>query len=556
MPAATLESDRQAPLLQKHAYLRDVVAAFSLANLFFLNIWSELTNPASVDFFQKSPVAGHYLGITIANILIVGIFIFAAMLSARRLKGLPRLAAELAFLGCVAVPLNILRTRFLYVPLGFRSWQTALATGLIGITLLVVLRWRRPFLRFVRAALIMTAPLLPVAYSTALMQQARMSAADEFTRTLTYPKLHAGQGKGIRVVWVIFDELDACFAFSNRSPNVRLPQLDRLQEESVYATKAKAPAQHTIMSIPSLFTGKVVQKSVVDGLSDLKVRYAGTEGYHLFSKEPTVFSRAHDLGYNTGVDGWFLPYCRLFPFTSCYWEPITGVFLREDYARYLNFAQSMWFQLSRQLVEIPGVYAIRNSVGQEAVVRIPRARRTSREHSILEYRRIHAQSDRVLLDRDIDFVYLHWPTPHGLFYYDRRTSDFTTSDGPNYFDSLALVDRTVGDIRRVLEQAGTWNQTVLLVSSDHPLRTDFLRDIGMWSPEENRAMGSRVCPYVPFILKMPGQESPVRYDRPFNTVVTGDLLLAILQGEVSSPSAITQWLNTHNPTASSVASTN
>ena len=535
--------------------LIDAGAAFSLANLCFLNVWAQLSDPASIDFFQKSPPAQFYIEITLANILLLGVMLFIAITLARALKGVPRMLAEFAYLGILLVPLNIVRTRFLFLGLGFHSWRTlAVAVAAIPGGWALV-RYRKTVIRLIRHGLLILLPLLPVAYMESMVQRARMVGADEFTRTMAYPRLHPGVNKPIRVVWVIFDELDACMAFTRRSPDVQLPELDRLQSQSTYATKAASPASNTIESVPSLFTGKIVEKSRIDNLDDLELLYREASDYHLFSRATTAFSRAHALGLNTGIAGWYLPYCRLFPFTSCYWEPIAGVFLRSDYARYLSFPQSMWFQLSEQLAEVPGVHIVHASVGREAWTRLPKARRDSREHSILEYRRIHEEAVRELGDRGLDIVFLHWPTPHPLFFYDRKTADFTTKDGPNYFDALTLVDRTVGDIRRTLEQARDWDDTALLVSGDHPLRSYFLRPAGYWTPEEERSMGSQTCSYVPFILKMPGQQSGIAYDRPMNTVLSGDLLLEILTGAVPSGQAAVQWLDAHSNVSALPAAT-
>jgi hypothetical protein len=530
--------------------LIDAGAAFSLANLCFVNVWAQLFDPASINFFQKSPPPQYYIEITIANILLLGVMIFTAIALARALTGVPRTLAEFAYLGILLVPLNIARTRFLFLGFGLHSWRT-LAVIVAAIPAgWALVRYRKTVIRLTRHGLLILLPFLPLAYVESMMQRASMMGADKLARTAAYPRLHPGINKPIRVVWVIFDELDACMAFARRSPDVQLPELDRLQSQSTYATKAASPASNTIESLPSLFTGKIVEKSRIDNLDDLKLLYRGASNYHLFSKETTAFSRAHALGLNTGIAGWYLPYCRLFPFTSCYWEPITSVFLRGDYAQYLSFLQSMWFQLSQQLAEVPGVYAVHASVGREAWTRLPKARRVSREHSILEYRHIHDEAMGELGDRGLDIVFLHWPTPHPLYFYDRNTADFTTRDGPNYFDALTLVDRTVGDIRRTLEQAGDWDNTALLVSADHPLRSYFLRPAGYWTQEEERSMGNRTCSYVPFLLKMPGQHSGIAYDRPMNTVLSGDLLLDILTGTVPSEQGVVQWLDAHsNPPA-------
>jgi hypothetical protein len=535
--------------------LIDAGAAFSLANLCFLNLWPEQLDPVRIQFFQTVPQTQPYLQIMTANILIVGCLIFAAMSWTRKFTATPRLVAEFSFLALFLIPLNIIRNRFLHVALGFRSLRGLLALGIVIIAAGVLLYFRKPALRYCRILLLILSPFLPMAYLEASIQHWKiLAAADKLPRSKSSPRLHTGEVKPIHVVWIIFDELDACMAFSRRPADVKLPMLDWLQSQSLYATNASSPAGSTPESIPSLFTGNRVEKAAAESLEELSLLYRSDHKLHRFSEQPTSFSRAYDLGFNTAVVGWFIPYCRLFPFTSCYWEPVNSVFLREDYAKYLTFTQSMWFQLSTQLVEVPGIYALDNSIGREASDRLTQARRTSRAQAISEYRHIHDHAVQAIQDPNLDFIFLHWPAPHGLFYYNRKTADFTVEDGPDYFDALALVDRTIGDIRAVLELTGNWDNNALLVSSDHPLRRAL--NTGAQTPELENSIGNQLCPHVPFLLKLPGQKSAFSYNRAINTVLSGELLLGVLKGELTSPQAVASWLDARSAQISPAKSIN
>lgn len=50
---------------------------------------------------------------------------------------------------------------------------------------------------------------------------------------------------------------------------------------------------------------------------------------------------------------------------------------------------------------------------------------------------------------------------------------------------------------------------------------------------------------MPFLLKMAGQRDAVPYTAPFNTVLSRDLLLGILRGEISDAHAAAEWLDRH-----------
>jgi Sulfatase len=523
--------------------LADAGVALSLANLCFLNIWTQLLDSNTARFLEKTAQPSSALLITLADILLVALVIYSAIALGRRLRGSPRNIAYILFLTILLIPLNIVRTQFLHVGLsGFRILAALLIAA--AVVCWVVLRNPGKSIRIVRGLLLVLLPLLPLAAAHVALQRHWPGPGSlEMNRTPAIPLRHPNQAGRVRVVWMIFDEFDECLAFPRRSQDVRLPALDRLQSESVYATRAASPASNTIQSIPSLFTGKIVETASVANPSELKLVFKGSRGYRPWSKEPTVFSRAYALGFNSGVAGWFLPYCRLFPFAACTWEPIESVLSGEDYGRYGPLYRMAWLQFTQQLVEAPGVHLLNGSIGRGLWPRFAPARTAARKHAILEYKRVAQAAAGLLRNRTLDLVYIHWPAPHPLFYFDRRTADFSVQDGPNYFDALALVDRTVAYVRTVLEQHGSWDDTVLLVSSDHPLRAAVLRSAGAWSEEEARAMGDRTCSYVPFILKMPGQRRPIRYDGAFNTVVSGDLILAILRGEVKSAENAAQWLN-------------
>ena len=114
-----------------------------------------------------------------------------------------------------------------------------------------------------------------------------------------------------------------------------------------------------------------------------------------------------------------------------------------------------------------------------------------------------------------------------------------------YLDNLALVDRTVGELRRAMERAGTWDQTTVVISADHWWRTEMWSRGPFLTKEDAALSGTKMDHRIPFVVKLAGQQEPVIYDHPFNTVLTHDLLLALLRGEVSSPQTVAAWLDAH-----------
>jgi phosphoglycerol transferase MdoB-like AlkP superfamily enzyme len=143
---------------------------------------------------------------------------------------------------------------------------------------------------------------------------------------------------------------------------------------------------------------------------------------------------------------------------------------------------------------------------------------------------------------------IHFPAPHFPCQYDRRKGDFTVDDFAvksrcNYFDNLELVDRTFGDLRRAMERAGWWDNTVVLLSSDHWWRTEIWPRNQSWTEEEQTVKSDGSDRRVPFMLKLKGQREGLIYQPSFNTVLSQELVLTLLRGELPAPADVTAWLD-------------
>lgn len=161
----------------------------------------------------------------------------------------------------------------------------------------------------------------------------------------------------------------------------------------------------------------------------------------------------------------------------------------------------------------------------------------------------------MLRNRKLNFVFLHLPVPHAPGIWNTRTQSFSTNPQLDYIDNLELADRRLGQIRKLLEQTGDWDRSTILVSADHPYRPNLwlenrasaaLPDL-LQGPESEmvRLTDLKWQPYIPFLLKLPGQKTGIEYHREFNSVLSANLLLAALQGQIRTPAHAVQWLDAH-----------
>jgi hypothetical protein len=173
---------------------------------------------------------------------------------------------------------------------------------------------------------------------------------------------------------------------------------------------------------------------------------------------------------------------------------------------------------------------------QAVLFRVPfgfRLLRSRYEHSravehVAQYQLVDAAAKR-LLDQKLNLSLLHYPIPHHPWIFDVRTRSVSPDGGRSYEDNLALVDKTLGEIRMRLEQESMWEDAVVLISSDH-----------WWRGQKT---DTRLDHRVPFFLKLAGQNDAVEIDKPFNTILTRKLLMELLRGNLSKPDEVVNWIN-------------
>lgn len=335
--------------------------------------------------------------------------------------------------------------------------------------------------------------------------------------------------KDVRVVWIIFDEMSQEMAFGNRPQGLPLPNLDRLKVASFFATAAKAPGEATLISMPGLILGEPVVEAIPRGPDDLYLRTRSQAKTVPWSTFPSVFDDARELGFNTALLGWYHPYGRVLShsLTYCFWTPQwlnQGI---EERFTPRDFAFSMWDRGRLQLAALPGAGHL---PGVYPGI-------FEREEKTKLFPLLLGRALEWAADPSIGLVLLHFPVPHPPSIYSPSTGALTLSGQMGYLDNLALADRTLGLLRRSIEDAGLWDRSAILVSADHGWRASYWSNAPGWTSAEDAAVRTDTST-VPFLLKLPGQTSSAVYNKPLPTVVTRRLITEILSRRLSDPAAI------------------
>jgi len=329
----------------------------------------------------------------------------------------------------------------------------------------------------------------------------------------------------IRVVWIIFDEASQTIAFGNRPGNLRLPHFDRLREGSFYATSAQPPADSTKFSMPSLILGQTLTEVMPDGTRELRVRAGAQSQWQPLSAIHNVFDDARDAGFNTAVAGWYLSYGRTLnrSLTKSYWIAgwqSPGI---EESFHPQPLTSAMWQRVCLQFSAIPLVGHLRG-VDPGQYQRVQKGE---------QFVWLRNQAVELAVDPTVGLTLIHLPIPHPPGIYNGRGS----GDSADYLGNLALADRTLGKVRQAMEQSGVWDRTAVLVSADHGWRVHLWRGDAEWTPDEEAASHQDTSG-VPFLLKLPAQHDGLVYAKTFSTIVTRELIGAILSGRLADPADI------------------
>ena len=502
--------------------IKDGLVALSLANLCFLKVGFDLLSDRD-RYFDKLPVTIPTLLALVLNLLGLATLAWLVMQVLHRFSSRwLHLIIHLLFLFLLLLPLDFIRIKFFNITdhevFLFLKQPVMLFCELV---LLALILWQHRLIAKMMAALLgILSPLAIFMLVKIALVCLGLSPLKQCTNGPSPPPLvpvHEGQP---RVVWIIFDEMDYRVTFEKPAAGFQFPEFDRLRQESVSATSANAPGDLTIMSMPSLILGRRISAVSDDDACDLTITFADTGETSTWIGHPSVFSEARKLGFNTALVGWYIPYDRELGdvLNFCAWYPYPPY----EPARAKTFSGELWQQIDSL---------------------------TETVHLRKLFLKIHIESLRASLPLVTNSIYgltlLHLPAPHrpGIYLpdHDRFTAVGMAhmSKVTAYFDNLVLADRELGKLRRAMEASGQWNKTWVILSADHSWRESKLYD------------GQRDY-RIPYLIKPPGATVSADYTHPFNTVLTHDLILAILRGEVTNGQNVAPWLDAHGEQSSPI----
>lgn len=509
---------------------KEILIALSVANLLFIAGWRKLLYPTdpiyNIKFF---PTQIDFIAILLVVIINAVIFVGSVWLSRYLNKGKVPIFFKLIYLFAVliaflGVAITIIKTQFWIVTLIGRNIVLGICLVLLIGGIILLIKQYKHIVAYANVLMLIFAPMIFVTFSQSIIRIVNPDTSIKRSDFVN-PNIPSKESKPeikSRVVWIIFDELDYRIAFENRPTDIKMPEFDRLLQNSLYTTNAKSPGQSTIHVIPSLLIGKKLESEESFTKSDILLTNPNLKEPIKFSEEPNLFTKIKKMDGDIGVIGWYHPYCRTFAeyLSTCQWE--TRDVLNDFETK--SLFEAIVGNYIRMFNALPSEYRSLFSSNAEYV---------RRHNSLLE------GSKKVVSNPDIDFSFIHLPVPHFPYRYNRKTDDF--SGGEGYIDNLVLTDKVLGELRKKMETANLWDETVVIVSSDHQLRIK--RNKNFLTKSDFEITKGIEDLRIPFIVKLKNQNESIKHDKPFNIVNTQDLILKIIRGKISSSDELKEWMN-------------
>jgi hypothetical protein len=105
----------------------------------------------------------------------------------------------------------------------------------------------------------------------------------------------------VRVIWIIFDELDNRILTSARPAGLQLPEFDRLASQALRGSHVRSPAHDTIVAIPSLLLGKIVADQKTRWAGPL-LRYQGSSNWTDFRSQSKFVHENQSRRFQCGIE--------------------------------------------------------------------------------------------------------------------------------------------------------------------------------------------------------------------------------------------------------------
>ncbi len=505
--------------------------SISSINLVFLTVWRGLIFPTTGSYHSKFGPTQMDIIVAVALLLIFSVVLYFLLTKfANSGNRILVYLGNLILLGLVLICINSFRISFQeQITSAFSSLGGLAAVAFPSILGIVILLSffisRKKTVAIIGTIFLILFPFSFITVFTSISGALFYSypSAERLSTILSSTKDSKPENQN-RIVWIVFDEFDYHYGLEDSVQSSQMKNFKRLQSRSLNSTNAHSPAYDTLESIPSLLIGTQVARTRYLNNRDLLLRLKDSERTIQFSKSDSVFSDLKQSGIRNAAIGWYHPYCDIYgkSLNDCYWASM----FPENEVYKPGLRNALVKDLKLAMYSIPGIFRFINS-------------RMEIEPYFNRYKEIMTNSQNALNNSDNGFVFIHLPVPHSPNIYNAKTESF--SGKGKYQDNLVLSDKSLGKVLDILESNEEFDSSTIIVSSDHQWRKINIDRDGVG--EQNSPNDVKEYDRIPFIVKLPNQDSSVEYKKPFNTAITRSMIGAISKNQIKTKEDLVNWLD-------------
>ncbi len=355
---------------------------------------------------------------------------------------------------------------------------------------------------------LIASPILPIFTFNALRYPSITSSMGSLPDHLE-SKNHNKEDK-TNVYVFIFDEWSYQRSFNNQHLISEFKNLMHFTDYALVFHNAASPWPNTFTSIPSFLFQTNLPFTIKDG----KMGFKGKIFYPLSLAE-NVFHHVRELGFYTCIIGSYMPY---------------GELLKDS----VEFSKSISVvkRLGNSFQEVSELHML------TAILMLPapffkHARRVIISYFFNQFQIRRVNTTHELVKSIIQnqtrptFAVFHYMIPHFPYVYNRDGHKklfaiYKRDSIPDYYGNLAYLDEKIGEIISTLKESNKFDNSIIIMTSDHSLRYD---------PDYNEDNSLLEKRHIPLFIKLPYQKHSLEIDSEFNTFKLGSFINKYLDGD-------------------------
>lgn len=346
------------------------------------------------------------------------------------------------------------------------------------------------------ALCLIISPIIPVFLVTSFTYKSWLSSKG----SLPYSrKLDAENRDRSNTFIFVFDEWSYDRSYHGKKLLPIFKNLSRFKESSTSFHQAYNHGASTLENLPNI----IFQNSYHYDVKNNRLFFEdeGTGKKMLVEEMENIFTRPHREKYFTVCVGFYHPYAAFLEKDIDFTSSISA---------HKIFGENFFGVTSYHILKSLLLYSFHffpqsTKWVEEVCLNQYQVRRTSA---------IHKQTLAILEKVDVPtFALFHYSIPHDAFVFDRNGTKNVfqiyewTID--NYMDNLAYLDKIIGETILTLQQLGKFEDSLIIMTSDHSWRFD---------PDllENRVESDEIR-HVPLFIKFPNQKKGCEINDNLNT---------------------------------------